>query len=302
MRRAPRLAGALAAVTIATGCATTSAPGAAGAAAGGAGAAPVALNPVDPWENWNRKVYAFNDAIDRAVLRPVAQTYANVVPSPARQAVGNFFGNFGDMWSIVNNLLQGKLEGAFVSLVRVGTNTVFGLGGLIDIAGESGLEKQSEDLGQTLGKWGVGSGPYVVLPLFGPSTLRDTATFLPDRYVSPNLVVDSAAAQAALSATNIVNTRADLLPATRMLESVALDPYVFVRDAYLQRRLNQVYDGNPPEPPDEDPAPRNGDRNPSDDKAGRNGKSPPEAAARPASAAGAASAPGSSQPSPPPAR
>lgn len=265
--------GLAAGALLVVGCATTTPAGGAAAADAAGGVQPA--HPADPWEAWNRKVYAFNDAIDRAVLRPVAETYAKVVPSPARQAVGNFFGNFGDMWSIVNNLLQGKLEGAFVSLARVGTNTVFGLGGLIDIAGESGLERRSEDLGQTLGTWGVAGGPYVVLPLFGPSTLRDTFTFVPDRYVSPNLVVERTASQVALSFTNVVNTRAEILPATRMLDSIALDPYVFVRDAYLQRRLNQVYDGNPPEPAEE-PAP----------------------AARPP--APAASAPG--QPNPPPAR
>jgi phospholipid-binding lipoprotein MlaA len=274
--RATLGAGLLAATLLASGCATTAPGGVAGVA--GVGLDPRPVNPADPWEAWNRKVYAFNDAVDRAVLRPVAETYAQVVPSPARQAVGNFFGNFGDMWSIVNNLLQGKVEGAFVSLVRVGTNTVFGLGGLIDIAGESGLERRSEDLGQTLGTWGVGGGPYVVLPLFGPSTLRDTITFVPDRYVSPNLLVERTAVQAALTTTNVVNTRAEILPATRMLNTIALDPYVFVRDAYLQRRLNQVYDGNPPEPADE----------------------PPPAARPLAPAEPAASAPG--QPNPTPAR
>jgi phospholipid-binding lipoprotein MlaA len=247
---------ALAAAALAAGCATTAPPPAgdglrtpAGPTAGPLGAG----NPADPWEGWNRRVFAFNDAIDGAVLRPVAEGYVRVVPSPVRQAVGNFFGNFGDAWSVVNHLLQAKWEGALTSLVRVTTNSVFGLGGLIDIATEAGIDRQSEDLGQTLGAWGVGPGPYVVLPLFGPSTLRDTAAWLPDRYVSPNLLVDRDVARAALTVTNVVDTRAGLLQATRMLDSIALDRYSFVRDAYLQRRLNLVYDGNPPEPPDDPP-------------------------------------------------
>jgi phospholipid-binding lipoprotein MlaA len=240
------------------GCATTAPPPAGdglradtAASAGPLGPA----NPADPWESWNRKVFAFNDAIDAAVLRPVAEAYAAVLPSPVRQAVGNFFANFGDAWSVVNHLLQGKVEGALTSLVRVTTNSVFGLGGLIDIATEAGIDRQSEDLGQTLGVWGVGPGPYVVLPLFGPSSLRDTATWLPDRYVSPNLLTDRDGLQVALTATNVVDTRAGLLQSTRMLDSIALDRYSFVRDAYLQRRLNLVYDGNPPEPADEEPPP-----------------------------------------------
>jgi phospholipid-binding lipoprotein MlaA len=248
--RRPRptaLALALVAGALASGCATVGPPPA-GDGLKVPAAAPA--NPADPWESWNRRVFAFNDAVDTALLRPVAEAYAEVVPSPARQAVGNFFGNFGDAWSVVNHLLQGKWEGALTSLVRVTTNSVFGLGGLIDIATEAGIDRESEDLGQTLGAWGVGSGPYVVLPLFGPSTLRDTVTWVPDRYVSPSLLVDGTGARAALTATNVIDTRASLLQATRMLDSIALDRYSFVRDAYLQRRLNQVYDGNPPEPPE----------------------------------------------------
>ncbi len=252
------LAFALVAGALAGGCATVSPP-----PAGDGLKAPSAVpaHPADPWESWNRRVFAFNDAVDAAVLRPVAEAYVEVVPSPARQAVGNFFANFGDAWSVVNHLLQGKWEGALTSLVRVTTNSVFGLGGLIDIATEAGIDRETEDLGQTLGAWGVGSGPYVVLPLFGPSTLRDTVTWVPDRYVSPGLLVDGDAARVALTATNVIDTRAGLLQATRMLDSIALDRYSFVRDAHLQRRLNQVYDGNPPEPPE-----------PPDETEGQNGE------------------------------
>lgn len=243
----PVVAAALALLLVG-GCATTGAPG--GMPAAGAGVAAAALptlDPTDPWERWNRRVYAFNDAVDTAVLRPVAEAYVKVVPSPVRTAIGNFFGNFGDAWSAVNHLLQGKPEGAIASLARFGTNTVFGLGGLIDIASEAGIERQSEDLGQTLGRWGVPAGPYVVLPFFGPSSMRDAATFVPDRYVSPSLLTDSVGVQAGLRVVDVVETRATLLPATRMLGQIALDPYVFTRNAYLQRRLNQVHDGNPPE-------------------------------------------------------
>lgn len=239
---------ALVVAALSSGCATLGPPPPAGDGLKAPAAAPA--NPADPWESWNRRVFAFNDAVDAALLRPVAEAYVEVVPSPARQAVGNFFANFGDAWSVVNHLLQGKWEGALNSLVRVTTNSVFGLGGLIDIATEAGIDRETEDLGQTLGAWGVGSGPYVVLPLFGPSTLRDTATWVPDRYVSPSLLVDRDVTRAALTATNVIDTRAGLLQATRMLDSIALDRYSFVRDAYLQRRLNQVYDGNPPEPPE----------------------------------------------------
>jgi phospholipid-binding lipoprotein MlaA len=248
-----RLAAMLCAAVLATGCATTggamsAASGAmpTGAAAGAAGgdlaATTLAINPIDPWERLNRRVYAFNDAVDSAVLRPVAEGYVNVVPSPVRRAVGNFFGNFGDAWSAVNHLLQGQLESAMVSIVRFGTNTSLGLGGLIDIAGEAGVDRRRADFGQTLGVWGVPSGPYMVLPVFGPSTVRETAAFVPDRAVGPTLLVDGAGAQAAVTSLGVVDTRATLLPATRMLDSIALDKYVFVRDAYLQRRQNAIDD------------------------------------------------------------
>jgi phospholipid-binding lipoprotein MlaA len=229
----------LAAAVLATGCASV--PTAPGGAAGAAGAA-LAINPVDPWERFNRNVFAFNDAVDTAVLRPVAETYVKVVPSPVRQAVSNFFGNFGDAWSAVNHLLQGQFEPAISSLARFGTNTTLGLGGLIDVAGEAGIDRRRADLGQTLGVWGVPSGPYLVLPLFGPSNVRESAAFVPEQAVSPSTLVDSTGARAALSAVSVVDTRATLLPATRMLDSIALDKYVFVRDAYLQRRQNLIED------------------------------------------------------------
>ncbi|XVJ71025.1 MAG: VacJ family lipoprotein [Rhizobacter sp.] len=222
------------ALVLLQGCATVS------------GGANVGTDPRDPWERWNRQVYGLNDAVDNAVLKPVATAYQKAVPSVVRRGVDNFFGNFGDAWSMVNNLLQGKVENGIRDMFRVTTNTLFGLGGLLDIATELRLDRQGEDFGQTLGYWGVGSGPYVVLPLLGPSTLRDTSALPLDTYVSPNLVVNDSAAKAGLTTLRVVNLRANLLGASRMLDDVALDKYNFTRDAYLQRRRNQVFDGNPP--------------------------------------------------------
>lgn len=201
-------------------------------------------NPRDPLEPFNRGVYGFNDAVDRAVVRPVATAYRDVLPSPVRTGVTNFFNNLQDLWSFVNNTLQLKGEGAGNSIVRFGVNTAFGLGGLLDIATEMRIERHTEDFGQTLGYWGMGSGPYLVLPLLGPSTVRNAASHLNDVPTRNSLTV-----------LNLVNKRAYLLDATRMLDEVALDPYTFTRDAFLQRRRNAVYDGNPPD--QADPAPAN---------------------------------------------
>ena len=132
-------------------------------------------NPEDPYESFNRGVYSFNDGLDKAVLKPVATAYHDVAPKPIRTGVSNFFGNLGDVWSFVNNLLQGRGSDALDSMVRVNVNTLFGLGGLLDIATEMGVQRHKQDFGLTLGHWGVQTGPYLVLPLLGPSTLRDTA-------------------------------------------------------------------------------------------------------------------------------
>ena len=204
-------------------------------------------NPRDPMEPFNRGVYGFNDAVDRAVIKPVATAYRDVLPSPVRTGVSNFFNNLQDLWSFVNNTLQLKGEGAGNSIVRFGVNTVFGLGGLIDIASEMRIERHTEDFGQTLGRWGMGAGPYMVLPFVGPSTLRDTAALPVD--MAGNVVsnLDHVPTRNSAVVLNMVGRRAQLLDATRMLDEVALDPYAFTRDAYLQRRRNQVYDGNPPD-------------------------------------------------------
>lgn len=205
-------------------------------------------HPADPFEGFNRGVQAFNDGLDDAVLKPVATSYRDVVPSFARTAVGNFFGNLGDGWSAFNHLLQGKLEPALNMTLRMAVNSTFGLGGLLDIASEAGIERQSEDFGQTLGVWGLPSGPYLVLPLFGPSTIRDTAGRVVDMQpgTAPDYTDREGVGYSALL-LNVVNTRANLLGASRLLDDIAFDRYSFLRDAYLARRQNQVYDGNPPE-------------------------------------------------------
>lgn len=226
-------AGVLAAAAGLSGCATVTNP-----------------NPADPLEGWNRRVQGFNDTVDEAVLKPVAETYRDVVPQLMRTGVTNFFNNLSDGWSAVNHALQGKVEPAANMTLRVAVNTVFGLAGVLDPATEFGLERQPEDLGQTLGRWGVGAGPYLVWPLLGPSTLRDSAGMPLDMAAtSISLVgVDDGNLFAATS-LQLVNTRANLLSASRMLDDLALDRYTFLRDAYLARRRNQVYDGDPPEEP-----------------------------------------------------
>ncbi|MEP7281148.1 MAG: VacJ family lipoprotein [Rubrivivax sp.] len=223
----------LASTLLAGGCATVAQP-----------------NPADPLEGWNRSVSGFNDAIDDAVLQPVARTYRDVVPAFVRTGVGNFFGNLADGWSAVNHLLQGKLESSANMSVRFGLNTTLGLAGVIDIAREAGLEPEREDFGQTLGRWGIGPGPYLVWPLLGPSTLRDSVARPLDTYAtSPALYGLSEAEVLNASVLDLVHTRSTLLDATKLLDSVALDRYSFLRDAYLARRRNLVHDGNPPELP-----------------------------------------------------
>jgi phospholipid-binding lipoprotein MlaA len=207
-------------------------------------------NTADPFEGFNRGVFAVNESIDKAVLVPVAKGYQKVVPQPIRTAVGNFFGNFGDAWSAVNHFLQGKPASGLDMTLRVATNTVFGIGGLLDIATEAGLERQEEDFGQTLGKWGFGAGPYLVIPLLGPSSVRDASALPLDRGVSPALAFKEDADRFGIVTLNFVDTRARYLSAGRLIDEVALDRYSFLRDAYLTRRRSQVYDGEPPDAPE----------------------------------------------------
>ena len=211
-------------------------------------------NPADPLEPFNRSMFEFNDALDRAIVKPVATGYREVTPELVRRGVGNFFNNLEDAWSIVNNALQLKGEGTVNSLVRVLVNTTIGLVGVLDVATEMGVDRYTEDFGQTLGRWGVGPGPYIVLPVLGPSTARDTVALPVDWRGDVVAQQDNIALRNSLLVLRAVDHRAQLLKAGEVLEEVALDKYTFVRDAFLQRRRNAVYDGNPPEEPEaEDP-------------------------------------------------
>lgn len=191
---------------------------------------------LDPWESWNRKVFAFNEKLDEAVLKPVATAYSEIVPSPIRTGIDNFFGNIGDAWSAVNLLLQGRFKAGVEQGMRFAVNSTFGLAGVLDVATEAGLEKNSQDFGKTLGKWGMGTGAYIVWPVFGPSSVRDSLALPVDWQASPAVVFDDGRKKVVITALNLINTRANFLRAGEMLEGIALDKYTFYRDAYLQRR------------------------------------------------------------------
>lgn len=200
----------------------------------------------DPWESMNRSVYNFNDALDNMAIKPAAQVYVAVLPSPVRTGIHNFFGNLGDVWTLANTALQLKGQATAETFMRVTVNTLLGLGGVLDVASEMRLEKHKEDFGQTLGYWGVKPGPYVVLPIFGPSTLRDGLATPID--MQGNLVqqFNDTATRNVLTVTRLLDVRSGLLQSLDVVKAAALDPYSFVRDAYLQKRENDVHDGNPP--------------------------------------------------------
>lgn len=197
-------------------------------------------NPSDPIEPLNRAVFNFNDGVDRAILQPVASAYDQVTPSPVKTGVRNFFGNIADVWSVVNNLLQFKLKESLETFMRVSVNSTFGFGGVLDIGTEMRLSKNRQDFGQTLGVWGFDTGPYVVLPLFGPSSARDTIGRVVDG--SADLVNNSrnVPTRNSLAALRVVDKRAELLGATNILDQAALDKYSFTRDLYLQRRASVI--------------------------------------------------------------
>jgi len=218
------------------------------------GCATVGRNPDDPLEGYNRAMFSFNDSMDKAFIKPVATGYKKVVPGFARTGVSNFFSNLGDVWIGVNNILQGKLGPGVSDFGRFAINTTVGIVGLFDVASNAGLEKHNEDFGQTLGRWGMGSGPYVVLPLLGPSDVRDAfSELVVDWHGDPVWYVANIPTRNELVATHFVSERASLLDASRLMEQAALDPYTYVRSAYLQRRRSLVYDGNPPRKPDPGP-------------------------------------------------
>lgn len=202
-------------------------------------------NPDDPLEGYNRAMFSFNEGVDKALLRPAAQAYEAVTPELVRTGVGNVFSNIGDVWVGVNNLLQGKVGDGMSDLMRFGINTVFGIFGIFDVATEAGLPKHDEDLGQTLAVWGVGNGPYVVLPLLGPRTARDAVATPVDMQGGALIPIDHVRTRNSLIALRVVHGRSMLLGADRTLDE-QIDKYAFVRDAYLQQRRFKVHDGNPP--------------------------------------------------------
>lgn len=232
-----------------SGCASLRGPGAPG-------------QKLDPWESWNRKVFGFNEGLDKHVLKPVATAYSEIVPSPARLAVDNFFGNISDAWSAVNLVLQGRLKLAVQQTMRVAVNSTLGFAGLIDIAGEAGLEKNTEDLGKTFGRWGFRTGAYIVWPVFGPSSVRDSLAMPWDRLASPAMAFHGGD-RVFVYSMQTVNARSNFLRAGEMLEGIALDKYTFIRDAYLQRRGSFSEDDEfevltPEDAPTKDPNPQAG--------------------------------------------
>lgn len=201
----------------------------------------------DPLESLNRSIFSFNDRVDTAVVKPVATVYRDVTPAWFRTGVSNFFNNIEDVWSTVNNVLQGRGGDAADSAKRVAVNTTVGLLGAFDVASRIDIDKHPANFGLTLGRWGVGTGPYLVLPLLGPTTLRDVAGMPVDR--QGNLInrVEDESTRTGATVLNLVNLRATYLEAGNVVDGAALDKYSFMRDAYLQRLRNKVYDGNPPE-------------------------------------------------------
>ncbi|MBI2317911.1 MAG: VacJ family lipoprotein [Betaproteobacteria bacterium] len=211
-----------------------------------AGCATTGENPRDPLEPINRAIFGFNEGVDKAVLKPVAEGYRAVLPGIVRAGVTNFFANLEDVWIGINNLLQGKVEQGLGDVMRVAINSTFGLLGLIDVATDAGLEKHNEDFGQTLGRWGFGSGPYLVLPFFGPSSLRDGIGGMFDVQADLVVNIDHVRTRNTTFAVRTADRRANLLDASQVLEEAALDKYTFTRESYLQRRRSQIYDGSPP--------------------------------------------------------
>lgn len=205
-------------------------------------------NERDPWQGFNRSMYSFNDGLDRAILKPAAKGYQAIAPDFVEQGVRNFFGNLEDVSVAVNNLLQGKVSNAFSDVGRIVINSTIGLLGLFDVASGMGLRKHEEDFGQTLGKWGMGSGPYVVWPFFGPSTLRDTPSLVVDGVLlDPLTYVElKLGERIAVIALDTVSLRAELLSLEETVEEITTDKYSFIREAYLDRRDFLIHDGAPP--------------------------------------------------------
>lgn len=209
-------------------------------------------NPRDPYESFNRKMFAVNETMDAYLVRPVAVGYDAATPLPVKAGVGNFFGNVGDFWGGINNALQGKFADAGSDLGRLAINLTLGIFGLFDVASEMGFEKHDEDFGQTLAVWGVGEGPYFFWPVIGPRNLRDTAGWAADIYADPVAGVEHVANRNSLMALLFVDIRSSLLPADKVVDAASLDKYAYLRDAYFQRRRNQIFDGRPPRTEDDE--------------------------------------------------
>ncbi|MFW9612206.1 MAG: VacJ family lipoprotein [Fluviibacter sp.] len=204
-------------------------------------------NPRDPWEGFNRGVFAFNEGVDGVVIKPIAQGYEFIIPEPIRILVTNVFSNLGDVVIGINDLLQGRGEQAFNSFGRVVINTTLGFGGLFDVAGNAGWYKNDNDFGVTFARWGAPSGPFLMLPIVGPSNVRDTFGWAANVAASPlTFVVKDPTAYYTAWGVNFINTRANLFPAEKIIEEAATDRYSYLRDAFMQNRLNLIYDGEPP--------------------------------------------------------
>jgi phospholipid-binding lipoprotein MlaA len=229
-----RLPAALAAVLLLSACAST--PG----------------RPYDPFEASNRVMYAINDPLDKYFAKPIAQFYVDYVPSIIRTGVSNYFNNIDDLFSGINGLLQGKLDKAGDDFGRVLLNTGFGLAGLIDIASDAGIPRGEEDFGQTFGYWGIPQGPYLFIPLWGPSTVRDGTGSIMRYWWTPTQLIPDVAVRNVIYGIGAIDARARGLDATSLIEQASIDPYTFVRRSYLQRREYQVYDGKPPPEKEED--------------------------------------------------
>ncbi len=210
------------------------------------GCASTAANPKDPFEGFNRAMFAVNEGLDTVAFKPLAKGYDAIAPAPVKTGVGNFFGNIADVWTALNNLLQGKVGDAFSDVGRVLVNTTVGIAGLFDVATEMGLPKHQEDLGQTLAVWGVGDGPYFYWPIIGPRTTRDTFGWVVDIHADPVANLDDVSVRNSLLGLHFVDIRASLLPTDKVVEEAAFDKYNYVRDAYLQHRRSVIHDGNPP--------------------------------------------------------
>lgn len=221
----------IAALLVMTGCATTN----------------QSAGVSDPLEGYNRAMYKFNDVVDTAVIKPVAKGYDTVMPAPLSHGVSNFFSNLNDITVIVNDLLQGKFYQAYRDTYRFVLNTTVGVAGIFDVASLNGFTKNNEDFGQTLGVWGAEPGAYVVLPIFGPRNVRDSFGLVGDLFTDPVMYVEGDDARLAIAGTRLIDTRAGLLKAEKVLNEAAFDEYTYIRDAYMQRRQHLVFDGNPPE-------------------------------------------------------